>query len=141
MKPIPHGTRTGYRKHGCRCLLCLTYQRGLAKRHRDRLAAARKCRDCGAALADEHTRCQTCRGIRNESQRATYKPTPLVREVQRVERAAHRQPEPVRTPLSWWMEPRCQTDRAAFMSVVAERVPIMQASGVVYRASWMEVGN
>jgi hypothetical protein len=37
------------------------------------------------------------------------------------------------------MEPRCQTDRAAFMAVVAERVPIMQMSSVVYRPSWMEL--
>lgn len=146
MKPIPHGTRTGYRKHNCRCIECLRYQRALAKRHRDRMAAAHKCRDCTELLSaddinDGHIRCGTCRDIRNRNQREAYKPLALAKWAKPLYKPAHRQVEPAKakTPSSWWMAPACQTDRAAFNAVVAERLPEMLATGLTYRASWMEL--
>lgn len=146
MKPIPHGTRTGYRKHGCRCLPCLTYQRALGKRHRDRVTAAKKCRDCGNPLSFDdissgHIRDLACRQARNDKQRGVYQPSLRVPAVKppATYQAGHRQPEPVKTPSSWWLEPRYQTDREAFMGMVAERLPEMMATGLTYRASWMEL--
>lgn len=114
--PIPHGTRTGYRKHNCRCLACLTYQRGLAKRHRDRMTAAGRCRDCGGAIVAPHVRCEPCRERRNVNQRRVYQPRPRA-----VTPIAAPKARPVDAISSWWLDPRCQTDRAAFMAELARR--------------------